>query len=235
MPVKVRYSDELYHHGILGQKWGVRRYQNPDGSLTPEGRKRYYKPLSGEYTTRGKMHYLKGSGRRIKFAKKVLNSESDEIRGFDRIAGNHVFNSKQLAAFRKARYANDHQAFWDARDELAKWGITKYTKLDDYDLPKSKHLSKVKRTEQELGRAVSSYRREYSRLYGKKGLSGDRALVDDKDLGLSKKELAAEKAWKLSVEKDKSPEHRKAYLAARNELKKYIYADENALDTRHKL
>lgn len=30
----------LMHHGIKGQKWGVRRYQNADGSLTPEGRKR---------------------------------------------------------------------------------------------------------------------------------------------------------------------------------------------------
>lgn len=33
--------NELKHHGIQGQKWGVRRYQNPDGTLTPEGKKRY--------------------------------------------------------------------------------------------------------------------------------------------------------------------------------------------------
>lgn len=34
--------NELYHHGIKGQKWGVRRYQYADGSVTPAGAKRYY-------------------------------------------------------------------------------------------------------------------------------------------------------------------------------------------------
>lgn len=33
-------SDELSHHGILGMKWGIRRYQNADGSLTNAGKKR---------------------------------------------------------------------------------------------------------------------------------------------------------------------------------------------------
>lgn len=38
------YTDNdfrLYHHGVKGQKWGVRRYQNDDGSLTEAGKKRY--------------------------------------------------------------------------------------------------------------------------------------------------------------------------------------------------
>lgn len=41
MPYRVVYTEELYHHGIKGQRWGVRRYQNYDGSLTAKGRSYY--------------------------------------------------------------------------------------------------------------------------------------------------------------------------------------------------
>ena len=36
-------DEELYHYGTKGMRWGIRRYQNPDGSLTPAGRKRLEK------------------------------------------------------------------------------------------------------------------------------------------------------------------------------------------------
>lgn len=40
---------ELYHHGIKGQKWGIRRYQNPDGTLTALGKKREKEDIHEDY------------------------------------------------------------------------------------------------------------------------------------------------------------------------------------------
>ena len=41
MYTEYMYNDSLSHHGIQGMRWGVRRYQNEDGTLTPEGMRRY--------------------------------------------------------------------------------------------------------------------------------------------------------------------------------------------------
>ena len=45
----IHYDSVIKHHGIKGQKWGVRRYQNPDGTLTELGKKKlrtWHKRLS---------------------------------------------------------------------------------------------------------------------------------------------------------------------------------------------
>ena len=45
----------IEHHGIKGQKWGVRRYQNKDGSLTSVGKKRY--SVNGRIISKGSSFY----------------------------------------------------------------------------------------------------------------------------------------------------------------------------------
>lgn len=49
--------DELYHHGIKGQKWGIRRYQNPDGSLTAAGKARYGSNKDSEHLAKTAARY----------------------------------------------------------------------------------------------------------------------------------------------------------------------------------
>ena len=57
-------QDYLMHHGVKGMKWGVRRYQNADGSLTSAGQKRLYK----------KVKRAKSDNKRRELIKEHLNS-----------------------------------------------------------------------------------------------------------------------------------------------------------------
>lgn len=50
-------TGELYHYGIKGQRWGVRRYQNEDGSYTSEGKQRYGVGSDGKMSKEGKRIY----------------------------------------------------------------------------------------------------------------------------------------------------------------------------------
>lgn len=68
--------NELYHHGIKGQKWGVRRYQFSDGTLTPEGQKRYGNKTNVNSSTAAKIQIMMNSK-----VKNVLNVTRTQITG----------------------------------------------------------------------------------------------------------------------------------------------------------
>lgn len=59
--VDYMYKDTFEHHGIKGQRWGVRRYQNADGSLTPRGQKHYTKKFK-KYMSKGDRDLSRAQG-----------------------------------------------------------------------------------------------------------------------------------------------------------------------------
>lgn len=83
----------LEHHGIKGQKWGIRRYQNDDGTLTEEGRKRYEVGNSGTMTEAGKQLYKQDR----KGAKKEALGERKDLmkkHGYGKEVANYLIKEK---------------------------------------------------------------------------------------------------------------------------------------------
>ena len=92
---RIKMDNELYHHGILGMKWGVRRYQNKDGSLTSAGKKRIReKDMSNWSEDAKKFNALK---------KKSVNEMSDsELRSYtNRVNLEQQYNKLNPSAFKK--------------------------------------------------------------------------------------------------------------------------------------
>ena len=73
----IPYSDELYHHGIRDQKWGIRRFQNADGTLTPAGKERY---LKGGGMSEYKKHLIERRNMKLEAHKRNKSADFDEKR-----------------------------------------------------------------------------------------------------------------------------------------------------------
>lgn len=95
-----KVDDELCHHGIRGMRWGIRRYQNKDGSLTPRGKKRYdaelkkvraeEKVLKNRQATRAKIEKLEAR-------KQAAAAEKDALDAADGKKKRKLFGRKEKA------------------------------------------------------------------------------------------------------------------------------------------
>lgn len=84
-------NNELYHHGVKGMKWGVRRYQNADGTLTAAGKKRYARDArEKEYDK-----YDETTGKYYKVSKKT--GRTDLSADTKRYANEDLERTKRLA------------------------------------------------------------------------------------------------------------------------------------------
>lgn len=70
------YNNELYHWGIKGMKWGVRRYQNKDGTLTPAGKRRY----ADAPKARSAVEAAKKNVKKVKYAKEDLKDAKTKLK-----------------------------------------------------------------------------------------------------------------------------------------------------------
>lgn len=99
------YTSELYHHGIIGQKWGVRRYQNEDGSLTNSGKRRY----NNGTTVDGKSK-APGLIKQIKTGKKIIKErQALENEGYKK---SEAYNSKKYQKWLKSDDADGDEEIY---------------------------------------------------------------------------------------------------------------------------
>ena len=132
-------TKELCHHGILGQKWGIRRFQNKDGSLTPEGRKRWgIKSINNKQKERLQTERVKN---RSEQDKKMIQ----EIQDWEDNEREHLLRGKQLihqiniAKYKFSRIFDDV----DAKADLPKLKVpdTPEEAVSKTNISKDTHLA----------------------------------------------------------------------------------------------
>lgn len=152
-------EDELTHWGVRGMKWGVRRYQNKDGSLTPAGKKRYEAELNSlkaeeralkkKFATRAKLKKLEDKRKELDEKKKELDEDGKkDSSSTPRARRMSEISTDELRAMTDRM--NAERNFYEAQKNLANAAPKQVSKgkkfissmLDDVIMPAAKSAGK---------------------------------------------------------------------------------------------
>lgn len=158
------YADALEHHGILGQKWGVRRFQNQDGSLTDEGRERYGYGVKKWVETKGKAMAKGAAKATAKVAKSTAKAAAKTTvkaaKATVKKTKQAIADSRAKSAARKAEKAAAEEAQRRAEEEAKKPKI--YTKEERDQIIQSGDFNRISEiqgqmTTEELNAAANRF------------------------------------------------------------------------------
>ena len=166
--LKHSFDGSLAHHGILGMKWGVRRYQNKDGTLTPAGKKRYNRDVQRTSTQ---------IGRTMATRKRQLAADKSDLEKLN--SGKHLsvgLTKKRQDAYDKRDKAALERRIKDNEQKLANKAKKAAAKkkpsvkeMSDDELRKVVNRLQMERQYSQLSKSSVSKGKEYAQKVLKAG------------------------------------------------------------------